>query len=101
MMETHIIPMHVVVDAVSVPFLARVYTHEGNYYVFSDTQIGDRKTRCQYGVLDKDKSDLSVIWTDCEDGALFTQVQPFAAIDKEYRLTGKKPDSVRIFMGEA
>jgi hypothetical protein len=57
----------------------RVYHFEGAWYVFRDRLVGDGKTQCQYGVLDKTRNDGAISWWDCPEGSLFSSVQPFVA----------------------
>jgi hypothetical protein len=90
----HIIPMSEVMVALDPG--VRWYLHDGHYYVFRDKTIGDNKYQCQYGVLDKTKSDLSIDWFDCQEGALFQDVIAFARSDREYRLSGDLPVAVTL-----
>lgn len=71
----------------------RSYKHDGRYYVFRDRLVGDKVYQCQYGVLDGTKSDKSILWYDCEEGARFSQVEPFVeeGIDR-YALRGRDRD---------
>ena len=76
------------------PPKVRSYKHEGNFYLFRDVPIGDRKLQCQYGVLDTTKDDESVIWKDCDEGSEFAMVEPFAKIGSTYR-TSRPLDPLR------
>jgi hypothetical protein len=54
----------------------RVYKSDGLFYVFRDRPIGDLRQQCQFAIVDKTMDDGSLIWTDCHEGALFTDVTP-------------------------